>query len=88
MSSAYVVDRDEDSNGFKVTKRDGTFLGWVYPMDYIKGREGTWGAISSAEGEVSDPSLYREGFGSRADAAGWLILRAGTSEGGTSGSGV
>jgi len=50
-------------------------MGWVYPMDYIEGAEGTWGAISEAPGEVSDRSLYREGFADRHQAAAWLLVR-------------
>lgn len=65
----------EDTNGYKVKTSSGEFLGWVYPMDYIEGCEGTWGAISSAEGEVSDPTLYRQGFGDKHRAAAWLLSR-------------
>ena len=71
----YSIGTYEDSNGFKVRTDDGTWVGWVYPMDYIPGREGTWGAISSAGGEISDPSLFAEGFDSRHGAAAWLIAR-------------
>jgi hypothetical protein len=67
----------QDSNGFKVKTAGGTFAGWVYPMDYIPGSEGTWGAISAAEGEITDRSLYSEGFASKHEAAEWLVLRLG-----------
>jgi hypothetical protein len=72
---AYSIGTHEDPNGFKVMADDGAWVGWVYPMDYIAGREGTWGAISSAAGEVSDPSLFAEGFDSRQGAAARLIAR-------------
>jgi len=71
----YSIGTYQDSNGFKVKTDDGTWVGWVYPMDYVPGLEGTWGAISSADGETSDPSLYREGFDSKNRAAAWLIAR-------------
>jgi hypothetical protein len=76
MASRYSVGAYEDSNGFKVTIDDGVFLGWVYPMGYIEGREGTWGAISNAGEDVSDPSLYREGLDGKQAAAEWLAGRA------------
>ena len=75
MSQPYSVGTYEDSNGFKVKTDDGNFIGWVYPMDYIEGLQGTWGAISDAEGQVSDPSLYSEGFADKHSAAKWLITR-------------
>jgi hypothetical protein len=75
VSQAYTIGTYKDSNGFKVKTDDGVFVGWVYPMDYVEGLEGTWGAISDAEGQVSDPSLYQEGFGDKHSAAEWLVSR-------------
>lgn len=46
MASNYSIGTYEDSNGFKVKADDGAFVGWVYPMDYIEGSEGAWGAIA------------------------------------------
>lgn len=48
-------------------------------MDYIEGREGTWGAISEALEDVRDPSLAQDGFGDRYAAARWLSNRMDTS---------
>jgi hypothetical protein len=76
MASQYSVGTYQDSNGFKVKADDGTFVGWVYPMGYIEGGENTWGAISSAGEDVSDPSLYQEGLASKQAAAEWLVGRA------------
>lgn len=71
----YSIGTYQDSNGFKVKTDDGSWVGWVYPMDYIPGCEGTWGAISSVVGDATDRSLYGEGFHSRHEAAVWLITR-------------
>jgi hypothetical protein len=72
---AYKIGRHEGPNGFTVRIAGGTHIGWVYPMDYIPGCEGTWGAISTALDDTADHSLFSQGFSDKHSAAAWLVDR-------------
>lgn len=71
----YSIGTYQDSNGFKVRLRDGSFVGWIYRMDHTVDSEKLWGAISTARDDMMDRGLYREGFANRRAAANWLVDR-------------